>query len=28
VTPRFVAFVWGPPPEPAVVEVAPESRAA
>ncbi|MGZ8377916.1 MAG: hypothetical protein ACXW61_08110 [Gemmatirosa sp.] len=28
VTPRFVAFVWGPAPEPAVAEVTPEPRAA
>jgi hypothetical protein len=28
VTPRFVAFVWGPAPEPTAVEASPEPRAA
>jgi hypothetical protein len=28
VTPRFVAFVWGPAPEPVPVEATSEPRAA
>ena len=28
VTPRFVAFVWGPAPEPTALEVSVEPRAA